>query len=114
MARPKTKHRDDPGEEIIRGRLDYAAQIGMANGITPPEVAALRPLLAVLPVAIARERVAEVLGLELSPKTLANMDSLQTGPRLRFLVGHRAMYPTAYLLEWMERRGLEVVARRDA
>jgi hypothetical protein len=56
-----------------------------------------------LPPMLARERVEQALGGVISAKTLANNDSLGTGPK-RFRVGRKVVYNTVDLLEWLENR----------
>jgi len=57
-----------------------------------------------LPPVLARKDVSRYLGGIISPKTLANLDSLGEGPSGRFKVGRTVVYPTAALLMWLEER----------
>jgi predicted DNA-binding transcriptional regulator AlpA len=47
--------------------------------------------------------VEKLLGGVISPKTLANYDSLGEGPR-RMRVGRKVVYKTEDLLEWLAKR----------
>ena len=63
-----------------------------------------------LPLVIARNQVGKLTGGALSPKTLANLDSLGLGPRTRIKLGRRVAYPTPVLLEWLEARSTTIAA----
>lgn len=65
----------------------------------------LSDLLPDLPPVILRERVAELTGGLIAPKTLANHDSRGTGPARRVRIGKRVGYPAADLLAWLENHG---------
>ena len=54
-----------------------------------------------LPPFVARKNVTTVLGGAISPKTLANADSLGKGPEGRTTCGRTVVYETASLLKWM-------------
>lgn len=66
----------------------------------------LKHLLAQLPPVIARKSTGRIFGGAVSPGTLANDDSRGKGPRGRFKIGRTVVYPTIFLLEWMEKRGI--------
>ena len=57
-----------------------------------------------LPPLITRGNVAELLGIKLSAKTLANLDSLGEGPSERVKIGKEVAYPKRPLLIWMDKR----------
>ncbi len=57
-----------------------------------------------LPPVITRKKIKKYFGEVVTPGALANADSRGTGPRVRYRVGRDIMYPTAYLLEWLESR----------
>lgn len=97
----------------IEIRLGVARELGERHGVSAPMVDRLRPLLAVLPPFISRTQMLQLTGLDMSHRTLANLDAEGRGPRLRLnLSGRSVAYPTAYFLEWLESRGLDVVARK--
>lgn len=54
-----------------------------------------------LPPFIARKEVSKLLGGAISPKTLANADSLGKGPEGRITCGKNIVYETKSLLKWM-------------
>ncbi len=81
------------------------------DGEQLPELKVLGSLLEQLPPMLARKRVEHVLGGAVSERTLANADSRGRGPRGRFYVGRTVVYPTIYLLEWLEKKGLRPVVR---
>ncbi len=56
-----------------------------------------------LPPLIARDQVGILLGGVISPKSLANLDSLGEGPT-RFRIGRKVVYKTEDLLSWLETR----------
>lgn len=100
-------------EAVAQGRLEIARVLGAKSGEAPPEVRTLRPLLATLPVFMSREAVRDVLGIEITAKTMSNHDAAGKGPRARQRddTGNRSYYLTAYLLEWLEKRGLAPAGR---
>lgn len=51
---------------------------------------------------ITRSQVKEFSGGLISPRTLANMDSLGTGPARRFKIGKKVCYYVDDLIEWLE------------
>lgn len=53
---------------------------------------------------IAREKVSIATGGAVSPKSLANADSLGKGPDGAFRVGKKVCYPIASLIAWLEQR----------
>ncbi len=53
---------------------------------------------------IPRHKAPEATGYLVSSKTLANKDSLGTGPEGAFLVNGRIVYPTQNLLDWLKKR----------
>jgi hypothetical protein len=60
-----------------------------------------------LPPIIARDHVEKTLGGIISPKTLANMDSMGTGP-MRIRIGKKVAYRTEDLLEWLSERSIHL------
>jgi len=57
-----------------------------------------------LPVVMARTEAPRLLGGIISVKSLANHDSLGTGPEGRFKIGNKVCYPTKSLLAWLNRK----------
>lgn len=68
-------------------------------------------LLEILPPTVARKRAEEMTGGMVSAGALANADSRGTGPRVRYRVGRDTVYPTIYLLEWLEKKGVTPYVR---
>lgn len=68
----------------------------------------LNELLAAWPPVISRDRVAEYTGGLISPKSLANLDSLGKGPFRRVKLGRRVGYPARDFAEWFLARAREV------
>lgn len=66
-----------------------------------PEDEFRKLLLSKLPPAIARKNVERQLGGIITPKTLANADSLGDGPLGAFQVGRSVVYPTESLVNWL-------------
>lgn len=56
------------------------------------------------PPVIARKAVRHWFGGTVSPKTLANADSLGCGPDNRFYIGRSVAYETESLLRWLDSR----------
>lgn len=71
-------------------------------------ILSLEDLLAVWPPVLARDRVAEYTGGLISPKSLANLDSLGKGPSRRVKLGRRVGYPARDFAEWFLDRAREV------
>lgn len=80
----------------------------MKKTLEKPKLSDLAPLVAYLPPLIARREVGRMLGGLVSSKTLANHDCRGTGPRVRIETPMGVAYPTDFLLEWIEARGLHV------
>lgn len=72
----------------------------------PPELRYLNYLLPQLPPVVARKKIPRIFGGAVSVGTLANADSKGKGPRNRFYIGRTVVYPTVFLLEWLEARGV--------
>lgn len=53
---------------------------------------------------VAREKVSEFTGGIITPKSLANLDALQLGPKGRITCGRKVAYPVAELITWLESR----------
>lgn len=98
---------------LILARMAFAEELAKKHKIKPPRLTTLRTVLASLPPVVSRAGVSTLLGVPLSGKTLANHDAAGTGPRLRLVCGGVVFYPVAFLLEWLESRGVEVVLVRD-
>ncbi len=79
----------------------------------PPVLKHLGWLLPLLPPIIARQDVGFFLGGVVAPHTLNCDDCQGKGPRARMLLGEGGRklvaYPTAFLLEYLERRGVSMV-----
>ncbi len=73
-----------------------------------PELRHLKYLCDQLPPVIARKSIRKIFGGAVSIGTLANADSKGTGPKVKFNVGRDIVYPTIYLLEWMEKKGMRL------
>lgn len=58
---------------------------------------------------ISRKKVAYFTGGAVSPKKLANDDSLCKGPLVRQKIGETVVYPTPYLLAYLESLGVKTV-----
>jgi hypothetical protein len=56
---------------------------------------------------VSRTDVQKFSGGALTTKSLANHDSLGTGPAERFRVGRKIVYPVVALAEWMQSRTAE-------
>lgn len=53
---------------------------------------------------VAREKVGEFTGGIITPKTLANLDSIGAGPEGRITVGRKVAYSVAEFITWLESR----------
>jgi hypothetical protein len=53
---------------------------------------------------VAREKVSEFSGGIVTPKTLANLDSIGEGPKGRIICGRKIAYPVDQLVTWLESR----------
>lgn len=73
----------------------------------------LKFLIDILPPVISRKHVEKYLGGLVTSKTLANHDAAGMGPRVRIETRHGVMYPTIFLLEWIERKGTHIVTNPD-
>ena len=60
-----------------------------------------------LPPIIARDSVEQLLGGVISPKYLANLDSLGQGPE-RMRIGRKIAYRTSDLLTWLSKRAVQL------
>lgn len=56
---------------------------------------------------VAREKIGEFTGGIISPKTMANLDSAQSGPKGRITVGRKVAYPVNELVIWLESRAIQ-------
>ncbi len=50
---------------------------------------------------VARAEVKKFTGGAISPKTIANADSLGKGPKKRLIIGRRVCYPVQDLINWI-------------
>lgn len=53
---------------------------------------------------VARKEVGRFSGGLLSPKYLANLDSIGKGPSTRLRIGRMIVYPVDSLIQWLENR----------
>lgn len=77
---------------------------------TPAQVTVLAEFIEKLPPIIARKKVAYFTGGLVAPKTLRNEDCKGTGPRERMATTLGTAYPTPYLLEWLEQKGVTIIS----
>lgn len=85
-----------------------------AKEVAPAQLRYLAECLDYLPPIIARKQVNVFTGGWVTTKTLANDDCKGIGPRKRFASSQLGVaYPTAYLLEYLERKGVEEVIITD-
>ncbi len=63
---------------------------------------------------VARKAIKEFSGGILSAKTMANMDSLGTGPDGRFLLMNQTCYPVENLVAWLKSKSANSWAERKA
>jgi hypothetical protein len=100
-----------PSPPFIQALLGIPAN--KKKTLTPPRLERLAWLLPLLPPLISRTDAKHWVG-GVSSNTLANADQENLGPRIRYVIGgRRVVYPTAYLLEWLENRGIEVKLNGD-
>ena len=74
-----------------------------------PQLGPLAWLREELPPIIARKDVRRILGGILAPNTLCNDDRRGRGPARRIEVNGGVAYPRDYLLEYLERKGVNVI-----
>lgn len=96
----------DQASALLAARIMAAEALALRYGVEPPALTDLAPLLLDIPPFVTRESVSAVLGMPVSSKTMRNHDCLGTGPRLRFSVANKVVYPAAFLLEWVEQQDL--------
>ncbi|GFO60958.1 hypothetical protein GMST_32830 [Geomonas silvestris] len=53
---------------------------------------------------VARNEVDRFTGGVISPRSLANLDSLGLGPEGAFRIGRKVAYPVAAFIDWLEGR----------
>jgi hypothetical protein len=63
---------------------------------------------------VARKAIKEFSGGILSAKTMANMDSLGTGPEGRFLMMNQTCYPVESLVAWLKTKSASSWAERKS
>lgn len=74
-----------------------------------PQLSVLKPFLDLLPPMIARKEVKHFTGGAIASQTLANADNTGKGPDVRIKIGENVVYPTAFLLAYMEKQGVKVI-----
>jgi len=57
---------------------------------------------------VARQEISKFSGGILTPHTIANHDSLGTGPAGRVTIGRKVAYPVDSLIAWLESRATRV------
>lgn len=77
--------------------------------ITQPELGILGEYVEMMPPFIARASVHHFTGGAIKPKTLQNDDEKGKGPRKSIYVAGKRCYPTAFLLEYLERKGVSEI-----
>ena len=53
---------------------------------------------------VSRDRVEDFSGGLITQKYIANLDSAGKGPRGRFKIGRKTVYPVDLFIEWLEKR----------
>ena len=53
---------------------------------------------------VSRQEAGQFSGGAVSPKFLANVDSLKQGPKRRFNIGKKVCYPVDSLIDWLRAR----------
>lgn len=94
-----------PSPQFIAGITGL--KVSKKKTVSPPKVTQLAWLLPHLPPLIARRDIDKWLP-GVTGRTLANADSCGKGPRVRYTHHKKIVYPTGYLLEWIEKCGVEV------
>ena len=61
---------------------------------------------------VAREKIGEFTGGVISPTYMANLDSKGLGPARIIRIGRKAAYSVEDLVDWLEDRALEEIAKR--
>jgi hypothetical protein len=100
---------DSPNAMVVISPKPFGGRMSMLSLPTPPQLAELFPYVAKLPPVIAREAVAYFTGGVVSPKTLANDDSLGQGPLVRQKIAGKVAYPTVFFLAYLERQGVTTI-----
>jgi hypothetical protein len=59
-------------------------------------------------VLVAREETPKFSGGVLTPKTLANLDGKGLGPKGRFRIGRKVVYPVQSLIDWLQSRATKL------
>ena len=62
---------------------------------------------------VAREEVGRFSGGILNPRTMANHDHSNEGPKNRIRIGRKVVYPTGSLVEWLEERAVFLDAKSE-
>ena len=75
----------------------------------PPKLTVLQPLVDKLPPFIARKEVKYFTGGAISSKKLSNDDYRAVGPAVRMKIGDTVVYPTPFLLAYLESQGISII-----
>lgn len=75
----------------------------------PPKLTVLQPLVDKLPPFIARKEVKYFTGGAISSKKLSNDDYRAVGPAVRMKIGDTVVYPTPFLLVYLESQGISII-----
>lgn len=75
----------------------------------PPKLTVLQPLVDKLPPFIARKEVKYFTGGAISSKKLSNDDYRAVGPAVRMKIGDTVVYPTPFLLAYLENQGISII-----
>ena len=75
----------------------------------PPQLKVLGCFLDKLPPMIARKEVKYFTGGAISAKKLANDDYRAVGPAVRMKIGDTVVYPTPFLLAYLESQGISII-----
>jgi hypothetical protein len=57
---------------------------------------------------VARKKVDRFSGGTITPKYMANLDSMGKGPQGRIRIGRQVVYPVGELVKWLESRALQL------
>ena len=75
----------------------------------PPKLNVLKPQVDKLPPFIARKEVKYFTGGAISSKKLSNDDYRAVGPAVRMKIGDTVVYPTPFLLAYLESQGISII-----
>lgn len=74
-----------------------------------PELGILGEFVGMMPPFIARASVHHFTGGAIKPKTVQNDDEKGKGPRKSIYIAGKRCYPTPYLLEYLEGKGVSEI-----